>query len=167
MSDGLEKILGPKRVHFKSEGERRIGNFLDNHGIRYQYEPAVLVNDPHDKLRVWYIDFKLPEYAAFIEYFGMAGKPQYDDGIKAKMTVYKKMEMDVITIYPSTFKSNWKQHIMDELDAINLRRYHSLQFNKYWSRGDQGIYRKSHHDRNRYHGSNQLSLFQKEGYRQG
>ena len=95
MSDGLEKILGPQRVHFKSDGERRIGNFLDNHKIRYQYEPGVLVNDQHDKLRVWYIDFKLPEYAAFIEYFGMAGNPQYDEGIKAKMAVYKRMEIGV------------------------------------------------------------------------
>jgi hypothetical protein len=142
MSDGLEKILGPKRVHFKSDGERRIGNFLDNHKIRYQYEPGVLVNDPHDKLRVWYIDFKLPEYAAFIEYFGMAGNPQYDEGIKAKMAVYKRMEMDVIPIYPSTLKGNWQQHIMEELDAINLKRYHSLQFNQYRYGKDQGGYRK-------------------------
>jgi len=165
MSDGLERILGPNRVHFKSEGERRIGNFLDNHGIRYQYEPGVLVNDPHDKQRLWYLDFKLPEYAAFIEYFGMAGKPQYDEGIKAKLAVYKRMEMDVIPIYPLTLKGDWQQHIMEELDAINLRRYHSLQFNKYWSRKDQGSYRKSQPDRNRQYGSNQMSLFKGGGYR--
>jgi hypothetical protein len=165
MSDGLEKILGPNRVHFKSGGERLIGNFLDNHKIRYQYEPAILVSDLHDKQRLWYLDFKLPEYAAFIEYFGMAGKPSYDEGIKAKMAVYKKMEMDVIPIYPSTLKGDWQQHIMEELDAINLKRYHSLQFNKYWSRKDQGGYRKSQADRNRHYGSDQLSLFQKEGYR--
>jgi hypothetical protein len=54
---------------------------------------------------------------------------------------------------------------MEELDAINLKRYHSLQFNKYWSRKDQGGYRKSQHDRNRHYGSNQMSLFQGGGYR--
>jgi hypothetical protein len=111
------------------------------------------------------LDFKLPEYAAFIEYFGMAGKPQYDEGIKAKLAVYKRMEMDVIPIYPSTLKGDWQQHIMEELDAINLRRYHSLQFNKYWSRKDQGSYRNSQPDRDRHYGSNQLSLFKGGGYR--
>jgi hypothetical protein len=165
MIDGLENILGPNRVHFKSDGERQIGNFLDNCKIRYQYEPAVLVNDPHDKQRLWYLDFKLPEYAVFIEYFGMAGKPKYDEGIKTKLAVYKKMEMDVIPIYPSTLKGNWQEHVMNELEAINLKRYHSLRFKNYRFLKDQGSYQKSKPDHDRHYGSNQMSIFRGGGYR--
>ena len=36
MSDGLERILVPGRIHFKSEGERKIARFLDDNSIRYQ-----------------------------------------------------------------------------------------------------------------------------------
>ena len=143
MSDGLEKILIPKRVHFKSEGERRIATFLDENKIRYQYEPGVLVNGPYEKLRIWYLDFGLPEYAAYIEFFGLAGKPSYDEGIKTKLATYKNMGMDVIPIYPSNLRGDWKEYIMDELDAINLRRYHSLQSKRFWSGQDAGFDRKS------------------------
>ena len=73
--------------------------------------------------------------------------------------------MDVIPIYPSTLKGNWQQHIMEELDAINLKRYHSLQFNQYRYGKDQGGYRKNKHDHDRHYGSNQMSLFKGGGYR--
>ena len=54
MSDGLEKILVPGRTYFKSEGERKIGRFLNDNSIRYMYEPAVLLKGPYDKMRIWY-----------------------------------------------------------------------------------------------------------------
>ena len=106
MTDGLERILEPGRIHFKSEGERKIARFLDDNSIRYQYEPPVLVNGPYDKLRIWYLDFNLPEFATFMEYFGLAGKPGYDEGVKTKLSVYKQMNMDVIPVYPRMFKED-------------------------------------------------------------
>jgi hypothetical protein len=134
MSDGLEKIIRPQRIHFKSEGERQIAYFLDDNSIRYQYEPGVLINDSHDKPRIIYPDFALPEFASFIEYFGLAGKPDYDEVIKTKLSSYKKMEMDVIPVYPWTFRENWPRYIMKELERITLRRYDSLKAKKYWIR---------------------------------
>jgi len=165
MSDGLEKIVEAKRLHFKSEGERKIAHFLDNNNIRYQYEPGVLINGQYDKPRIWYIDFKLPEYASFIEYFGLAGRPDYNEGIKAKMAAYKKMEMDVIAIYPSMFRGNWQRYIMDELDSINQRRYDSLRSKRYWSRPSQEGGPKEHNIVARPYGFQQMDLFQKGSYR--
>lgn len=165
MSDGLEKVLDAKRPLFKSEGERRIAYFLDNNEIRYQYEPGVLINGKYDRPRIWYIDFKLPGYATFIEYFGLAGKPDYDGGIKTKMAAYKQMEMDVIAIYPSTFRGNWQRYIMDELDAINQRRYDSLRSKKYWSRQDQEGPPKDQNLIARSYGLRQMDLFQQGAYR--
>jgi hypothetical protein len=134
MGDGLEKIIRTNRIHFKSEGERQIAYFLDDNSIRYQYEPGVLINDLHDKPRIWYLDFGLPEFASYIEYFGLAGKSNYDEGIKTKLSTYKQMEMDVIPVYPWTFRENWPQYIMKELEKITLRRCDSLKAKKYWIR---------------------------------
>jgi hypothetical protein len=134
MSDGLEKVIRANRIHFKSEGERQIAYFLEDNSIRYQYEPGVLINDLHDKARLWYPDFALPEFASYIEYFGLAGKPEYDEGIKTKLSTYKKMEMDVIPFYPWTFRENWPRYIMNELEKITFRRYDSLKAKKYWTR---------------------------------
>ena len=133
MSDGLEKILAPGRTHFKSEGERKIAGFLDGNSIRYLYEPAVLLKGPYDKTRIWYLDFQLPEFAIYIEYFGLAGKQDYDEGIKTKLSAYKRMQMDVIPFYPKMFRENWQQHIMTELEKIALRRYDDLKSKKYWT----------------------------------
>ena len=134
MSDGLEKILPSGRGHFKSEGERRIGYFLDDNSIRYQYEPGILVNTSYDKTRIWYPDFHLPEFASYIEYFGMVGKESYNDGIKTKLSTYKQMGIDVIPVYPWTFNGDWHRYIMDSLESTTLRRYNNLKSKKYWSR---------------------------------
>ena len=131
VSDGLEKILTPRRVHFKSEGERKIAYFLDENEIRYQYEPGVLVNTSYDKPRLWYPDFYLPEFASYIEYFGLAGKQNYDDGIKTKLSTYNKMGLHVIPLYPWTFSENWQKYIMNELETTTCRRYQSLMSTKY------------------------------------
>jgi len=133
MSDGLERILTPNRAHFKSEGERRIAYFLDDNSIRYQYEPGILVNTSYDKLRIWYPDFHLPEFASYIEYFGLVGKKSYDEGIKTKLSTYNQMGLDVIPLYPWTFSEDWQKYIMDKLEKKTLQRYNTLKSKKYWS----------------------------------
>ena len=142
MTDGLERILTPNRVHFKSEGERRIANFLDDNSIRYQYEPGLLVNTSYDKPRIWYPDFHLPEFASYIEYFGLVGKKSYDDGIKTKLFTYNQMGLDVIPVYPWTFGEDWQKYIMNELEKTTLRRYNTLKSNKYWHQQKPGSYPK-------------------------
>lgn len=138
--EGLDEILSPQKTHFKSEGERRIAYFLDDNRIRYQYEPGVLVNTTYDKPRIWYPDFHLPEFASYIEYFGLVGKQNYDDGIKTKLSTYNRMGMDVIPVYPWTFADNWQKYIMNELDKTTRRRYDSLRSNRYWSQQKPDTY---------------------------
>jgi len=149
MRDGLEGVLSPNRVHFKSEGERKIAYFLDDNSIRYQYEPGVLVQTPYEKARIWYPDFHLPEFATYIEYFGMTGKKSYDEGTKMKLSTYEQMGMDVIPVYPWTFSNDWQKYIMNELEKSTLRRYNNLKSKPYWSqrqsvpyqrRGNRSVY---------------------------
>ena len=133
MSDGLERILTPQKEHFKSEGERKIAYFLDDNSIRYQYEPGVLVNTTYDKPRIWYPDFHLPEFASYIEYFGLVGKKSYDEGIKMKLSTYHQMGLEVIPVYPWTFSDDWQKYIMDQIEKTTLNRYNTLKSKKYWS----------------------------------
>jgi hypothetical protein len=138
--EGLDEILSPQKINFKSEGERRIAYFLDDNMIRYQYEPGVLVNTTYDKPRIWYPDFHLPEFASYIEYFGLVGKQNYDDGIKTKLSTYNRMGMDVIPVYPWTFGENWQKYIMNELDKTTQHRYNSLHSKKFWSQPKPAAY---------------------------
>ena len=133
MNQTLEhKVTNQEHPNLKSEGERRIAYFLKNNSIKYQYEPALLINSDN-KPRIWYPDFYLPEFAAYIEYFGLVGNQNYDDGIKRKETLYSKERLAVIPVYPWTFNENWEGYIMNELERITTHRYKSLMTKPYWT----------------------------------
>jgi hypothetical protein len=132
MLQNLEEMIGiQKQRNFKSCGERRIGHFMDNHSIRYRYEPGLLVESVGHKLRIWYPDFYLPDFGAYIEYYGMVGQRQYERGIKTKQAVYQKMGIDVIGLYPWMLKQNWQRYIMKELKNRGKRRYRHLSRKTY------------------------------------
>jgi hypothetical protein len=140
MEQKLEDIAnGKKPPHFKSIGERKIANFLSENSIKYEYERGVLVNAGDNKQRIWYPDFFLQEFKTYIEYYGMVGNQNYDQGIKTKQAVYDKAGMDVISIYPWMFKENWRGYIMHELERNTLRPYRSLMAKPYWSNNRSSI----------------------------
>ena len=151
-TQNLESVIKPKiPPKFKSEGERRIASFLESNLIRYQYEPGVLVNSQYEKPRIWYPDFHLPEFGTYIEYYGLAGRQNYDSGIKKKEAVYSKMGLDVILVYPWTFAENWQGYIMDELEQTAIRRYRTLMTKPYWSQSRTNSYRHASPTRPGYH----------------
>ena len=144
MDHKLEDVInGEKRPNFKSKGERRIAYFLDVNSIKYQYEPGILVNAAEDKPRIWYPDFYLPEFGTYIEYYGLAGQKDYDQGIKVKQTAYSKMGMEVVSVYPWMFSENWQDYIMNELERSTIRKYKSLKSKPYWSEQKNRTYRNS------------------------
>ena len=129
----LEYKVGYQRnKEYRSEGERRIARFLQDNHIRYQYEPAVLVNAPEGKPRIWYPDFHLPEFSAYIEYFGLAGRRSYDAGVKRKLKTYESMGYQVIPIFPWNFAEDWKGYTMSELKRVARGRYENLMSKPYW-----------------------------------
>jgi len=135
MIENLEGMInGKQQPDLKSEGERKIAYFLEENSIKYNYESGVLVNSYKDKLRIWYPDFYLPEFKTHIEYYGLAGNQNYDRGIKTKETMYSKIGLDVISVYPWMFKENWQGHIMKELERSTIRRYRTLMAKPYWSK---------------------------------
>jgi len=129
-----EKIDRSKGLNFKSEGERRIAYFLDTNSIKYIYEPGVLVNSAQEKPRIWYPDFYLPGFGTYVEYYGLVGNQNYVKGIKTKESIYSKIGMDVIPVYPWMFNENWRGYIMKELKHTTSRRYRNLMTKTYWSK---------------------------------
>ena len=143
MINNLENVIvESERPKFKSDGERRIAYFLEDNSIRYQYESGVLINSDN-KPRIWYPDFHLPEFGTYLEYYGLAGKQDYDKGIKTKETVYSKMGLDVIPVYPWMFAEDWQGYIMKELKNVTVQRYRKLMNKPYWSKTSFRPYRNS------------------------
>ena len=103
----------------------------------------VLVNSPYDKPRLWYPDFYLPEFGSYIEYYGLAGRENYDRGIKTKQSVYSRMGLSVIPVYPWTFAENWQDYIMRELRQTVIRRYDDLMSKPYWSNSKQSPFHRT------------------------
>ena len=136
---------------FKSEGEFKIARFLEQNSIKYHYESGVLVSHPKDKPRIWYPDFYLPEFGTYIEYFGLSGKQHYDQGIKVKQSIYLKMGLSVIPVFPWTFNEDWEGYIMKELERKTIDAYKNLMSKPYWrQQGSCSQPYAPHHQRSHY-----------------
>jgi len=109
----------------KSQGERRVAEFLDNYGIRYIYEKPVAILDGN-KTKIWHPDFYLPDFGVYVEFYGLAGQPDYDRGIQRKTSLYSANGIDVVGVYPSHFKYDWQTHFKHELRNIENYRRNAL-----------------------------------------
>ncbi|MBR9677488.1 hypothetical protein GOV04_05075 [Candidatus Woesearchaeota archaeon] len=102
--------------NYKSKGERAIAEILKKHSIDFEYEYPLLIKEQKDgdgeKLRIWYPDFWLPKYSIVIEYFGVQGDDNYDKGKKAKLNAYKKLDIDCISVKPSTINKNLQAYLL-------------------------------------------------------
>ena len=130
----LEHVLkeNTSSIQFKSRGERKIANFLEENDIKYKYEAGVMIYQTEDLPRIWYPDFNLPEFSTYIEYYGMVGNPDYDRGIKVKETAYTHMGLSVIPVYPHMFSENWQGYIIKELKNNIENQYKKLMEKPYW-----------------------------------
>lgn len=82
-----------------SLGEKTIDDYLYSHGIPHEKEPKY----PESNYRG---DFKVGEI--FIEYFGLAGNPEYDAKIKEKVRLCQKHNIILIAIYPKDLVTEQK-----------------------------------------------------------
>ena len=105
------------------------------------------------KPRIWYPDFYLPEFGTYIEYYGLAGQQNYDQGLKAKQSAYSKMGFEVISVFPWMIKQNWQKYIMKELERNTVRRYKNLTAKPYWSHHRSAICRNVYPAPNGYRGA--------------
>jgi hypothetical protein len=114
-----------KYSSFKSRGEREIGKFLDRQSIAYQYEYPLAIKD-RDQVRIWYPDFRLPEYGMIIEYFGMNGNAAYNEQIAHKIFTYKEAGVDGIYLLESSLSGNWQEQIIGRIEQSLEGKLHKI-----------------------------------------
>ena len=101
----------------KSKGEVQIARLLERNGIAYQYEyPLALID--RGKTRIWYPDYRLPEYGMIIEYFGVNGNSGYDERTRHKMEVYKQAGIEGLFLKKDSLAGDWPNKIMAQIEAI-------------------------------------------------
>ena len=126
--EGLEDTTGGVE-QVGSNGEKQIARMLSRYGVRHVYEYPVAVRD-RGKVRVWYPDFWLPEYAIAIEYVGGISNRDYAAGIEHKRDIYR--DAGVACVFVGTDMSNgyWPARIMRQMRDIlaeRMARFDSLE----------------------------------------
>ena len=111
---------------FKSKGEREIASYLDEQGVAYQYEYPLAIID-RGQTRIWYPDFRLPEYGMIIEYFGMNGNSGYNDQMAHKMKAYREAGIDGIYLIESSMRGPWQDLITERIEQVQEGRLRRIQ----------------------------------------
>ena len=112
---------------YKSWGEEQIARLLDRNRITYHYEYPVAVVD-EGKTRLYYPDFRLPEYGLIIEYFGVNGNPDYDARRRHKIEVYKEAGIDGLFLTRDSLRGDWPARIIGQIEKVlsnRLDNFHS------------------------------------------
>lgn len=107
---------------YKSKGEKTIAEILTKYKIDFVYEYPILVKqkkeNDEEKLRIWYPDFWLPKYSIIIEYFGLEDDFNYQLGKQAKLRAYKELDIDCISVKPSTIQGDLKSYLLMSIKRL-------------------------------------------------
>lgn len=80
----------------RSHSERKIVNFFMKHGIRYEYEKPLVLEQITIRP-----DFYLPDYNVYVEFWGMADSDgEYQKTMRLKKMLFQKHQIPLISIYP-------------------------------------------------------------------
>ena len=104
----------------RSGAEKRIADWLFQHGVRYVYEQPVF--DSRGSC-VGVPDFYLPDYGVFVEYWGLVGRDRgYEDRMARKTGRYLRNGVRVVSLYPGEL-SNLDGHFGIKLQRAVAGRY--------------------------------------------
>jgi len=98
----------------QSEGERRIADCLDAHGLAYRYDAKFRIIGEF-QIRP---DFYLPELDVYIEYWGL-DTPQYKMSMYKKQALYQQEGKKLISLYPKD---------LPDLDSLLTTKLRHLGF---------------------------------------
>ena len=117
------------RAPYKSWGEQQIARLLARNDIAFQYEYPLAVVD-RGKVRLYYPDFRLPEYGLIIEYFGVNGKPTYDEQVRHKIRVYEQAEIEGLFLTRQSLTGDWPTTIMGQIEEMletRIQKFRSIR----------------------------------------
>ena len=121
MTADLDYRLAEPR--YKSYGEGRIAAVLDQYGVPYQYERPLLVID-RNKERIWYAGLSgCRMRSVAVEYFGLAGQPEYDRSIDHKTQVYAENGIGMVPVRREHLGRELPDYLMGGIERILQNRY--------------------------------------------
>jgi hypothetical protein len=106
---------------YKSKAEVQIARLLQRNNIAYRYEYPLAVVD-RGKTKIWYPDFRLPEYDLIIEYFGVNGDAGYEERTRHKTHVYRDNGIEGLFLTEKSFKGDWPTKILSQIEDILKQR---------------------------------------------
>lgn len=84
------------RGRVRSNGERKIARYLENHGIAYQYERRLVLEG-----RKLFPDFYLPQHNVYVEFWGRVNEDRrYRAFMCKKKELYSRHHITVISVEP-------------------------------------------------------------------
>ncbi len=84
------------RGRVRSNGERKIARYLENHGIAYEYERPLVLEG-----RKLFPDFYLPEHNVYVEFWGRVNEDSsYRVFMCKKKELYHRHHITVISVVP-------------------------------------------------------------------
>ena len=107
--------LMSRAYFYKSKGEHYIAEFLKARNIAFGYEYPLAIRD-RGHTRIWYPDFRLPEFGMILEYFGVNGNSAYTAQIEHKLQTYQAEGIDGIYLTESSFSDNWQGQILKGIE---------------------------------------------------
>ncbi len=99
-----KKVRTEKGEKVKSMAEKKIADYLNEKGIRYQYEKT-MTTFPLIGKKISTPDFYLPDHDVWIEYWGLieakdkSKRDEYQRAMQWKMNEYKKYKIRLISLY--------------------------------------------------------------------
>ena len=114
------------RGAYKSNGERRIAEYLTDQRIAFDYEYPLAIQD-RGMVRLWYPDFRLRDYGMILEYFGVNNDEAYNDQIAHKIMTYQAAGIDGIYMLESSFDGDWKGQIVERIEQVQSDKLQKIR----------------------------------------
>jgi len=110
--EAAKKLRTVDEVAVQSQGEKRIGDWLAQNAIAYEYDERIIIAGD-TRIRP---DFYLPEFDLYIEYWGM-NTPEYVANMRKKQFLYKREGKKLISLSYRDLPQ------LEELLKLKLSRY--------------------------------------------
>jgi hypothetical protein len=101
-----------------TQGEKQTSDFLTALGIFWRFHHPVTIYDEENLQRIYYPDFFLPQFGAYIEVCGAKREDEYE---RRKKLYFAN---NIKVIFVETFKDckKWKAFLLDSLFKIQVER---------------------------------------------
>lgn len=108
--------------HFvRSSYEARVDNFLFAKNIKHVYE----CNLPTEQMAL--CDWYLPEYNAFLEFWGLEGDAGYKSRMDEKIKIYEENKLNLISIFDADL-DNFESVFYEQLNRLGVENYRSDEY---------------------------------------